>query len=287
MSLKKKSIKIKDRNNNEINPLSLIRKKIDRIDNKIHDLIMSRAELVSDIVKEKRSENFKDIVIYRPAREHEILVRLIKRHKGNISLISLISIWRNLISTYISIQGELKLIFTNNIDNIVNSHFTSEIKKIKKNNSTSCLKGLIENKAHIAILPFPNKYNDWWSKLNNFKGINIVGSLSEGFYGKTSALILSKQKIEYSSNNVALYTLKINSKNTKAYSEFISSKGYNLICKKLLSAKKSIILFSIKVSSDTEINKNLETIENFELEPNLKPKNIGVYSLLSKDILNG
>ena len=287
MSLKKKSIKINDRNNNEINPLSLIRKKIDRIDNKIHDLIMTRAELVSDVVKEKRSENFKDIVIYRPAREHEILVRLIKRHKGNISLISLISIWRNLISTYISIQGELKLIFTNNIDNIVNSHFTSEIKKIKKNNSTSCLKGLIENKAHIAILPFPNKYNDWWSKLNNFKGINIVGSLSEGFYGKTSALILSKQKIEYSSNNVALYTLKINSKNTKAYSEFISSKGYNLICKKLLSAKKSIILFSIKVSSDTEINKNLETIENFELEPNLKPKNIGVYSLLSKDILNG
>ena len=287
MSLKKKSIKIKDRNNNEINPLSLIRKKIDRIDNKIHDLIMTRAELVSDVVKEKRSENFKDIVIYRPAREHEILVRLIKRHKGNISLISLISIWRNLISTYISIQGELKLIFTNNIDNIVNSHFTSEIKKIKKNNSTSCLKGLIENKAHIAILPFPNKYNDWWSKLNNFKGINIVVSLSEGFYGKTSALILSKQKIEYSSNNVALYTLKINSKNTKVYSEFISSKGYNLICKKLLSAKKSIILFSIKVSSDTEINKNLETIENFELEPNLKPKNIGVYSLLSKDILNG
>ena len=287
MSLKKKSIKIKDRNNNEINPLSLIRKKIDRIDNKIHDLIMTRAELVSDVVKEKRSENFKDIVIYRPAREHEILVRLIKRHKGNISLISLISIWRNLISTYISIQGELKLIFTNNIDNIVNSHFTSEIKKIKKNNSTSCLKGLIENKAHIAILPFPNKYNDWWSKLNNFKGVNIVGSLSEGFYGKTSALILSKQKIEYSSNNVALYTLKINSKNTKVYSEFISSKGYNLICKKLLSAKKSIILFSIKVSSDTEINKNLETIENFELEPNLKPKNIGVYSLLSKDILNG
>ena len=287
MSLKKKSIKIKDRNNNEINPLSLIRKKIDRIDNKIHDLIMTRAELVSDVVKEKRSENFKDIVIYRPAREHEILVRLIKRHKGNISLISLISIWRNLISTYISIQGELKLIFTNNIDNIVNSHFTSEIKKIKKNNSTSCLKGLIENKAHIAILPFPNKYNDWWSKLNNFKGINIVGSLSEGFYGKTSALILSKQKIEYSSNNIALYTLKINSKNTRAYSKFISSKGYNLICKKLLSAKKSIILFSIKVSSDTEINKNLETIENFELEPNLKPKNIGVYSLLSKDILNG
>lgn len=287
MPLKKKSIKIKDRNNNEIKPLSMIRKKIDRIDNKIHDLIMTRAELVSDVVKEKRSENFEDIVIYRPAREHEILVRLIKRHKGNISLISLISIWRNLISTYISIQGELKLIFTNNIDNIVNSHFTSEIKKIKKNNSTSCLKGLIENKAHIAILPFPNKYNDWWSKLNNFKGINIVGSLSEGFYGKTSALILSKQKIEYSSNNVALYTLKINSKNTKAYSEFISSKGYNLICKKLLSAKKSIILFSIKVSSDTEINKNLETIENFELEPNLKPKNIGVYSLLSKDILNG
>ena len=155
MPLKKKSIKIKDRNNNEIKPLSLIRKKIDRIDNKIHDLIMTRAELVSDVIKEKRRENSKDIVIYRPAREHEILARLIKRHKGNISLISLISIWRNLISTYISIQGELKLIFSNNIDNIVNSHFTSEIKKIKKNNSTSCLKALIENIPPLLRFLFP------------------------------------------------------------------------------------------------------------------------------------
>jgi hypothetical protein len=41
------------------------------------------------------------------------------------------------------------------------------------------------------------------------------------------------------------------------------------------------------VSSDKEINKKFKTIENFELELNLKPKNIGVYSLLSKDILNG
>ena len=286
MPLKKKSIKIKDRNNNEIKPLSMIRKKIDRIDNKIHDLIMTRAELVSDVVKEKRSENFKDIVIYRPAREHEILVRLIKRHKGNISLISLISIWRNLISTYISIQGELKLTFTDNIENIVNSHFTSEIKKIKKNNSAGCLKSLIENKVQIAILPFPNKNNDWWSKLNNFKGVNIVGSLSEGFYGKTSALIISKQKIEYSSNNIALYTLKINTKNIIVYSKFISSKGYSLICKRLLSSNKSIILFSIKVSSDKEKNNKFKSIENFEVDKNLKPKNIGVYSLMSKDILN-
>ena len=286
MPLKKKSVEINDKNNNVRKPLLLIRKKIDRIDNNIHDLIMNRAELVSEVVKEKRSENIKDIVIYRPAREHEILVRLIKRHKGNISIRSLISIWRNLISTYISIQGELKLTFTDNIENIVNSHFTSEIKKIKKNNSAGCLKSLIENKVQIAILPFPNKNNDWWSKLNNLKGVNIVGSLSEGFYGKTSALIISKQKIEYSSNNMALYTLKINTKNIIVYSKFISSKGYSLICKKLLSFNKSIILFSIKVSSDKEKNNKFKSIENFEVDKNLKPKNIGVYSLMSEDILN-
>ena len=113
MPLKKTSIKPKVKNiNNVKQSLLQIRKKIDNIDSRVHDLLMKRAELVNDVIKVKRKESIKDLTIYRPAREHEILLRLIKRHKGSIRIKSLVSIWRKLISTYISIQGELKLSFS-------------------------------------------------------------------------------------------------------------------------------------------------------------------------------
>ena len=94
------------------NPLQNIRNKIDSIDNKIHDLLIERAEIVEKVVEEKRKYKEANLVVYRPSREHEILVRIIQRHKGNLPEKSLINIWRNLISSYINMQAELTLNFS-------------------------------------------------------------------------------------------------------------------------------------------------------------------------------
>ena len=287
MPLKKTSIKPKVKNiNNVQRSLLQIRKKIDNIDSRVHDLLMKRAELVNDVIKVKRKESIKDLTIYRPAREHEILLRLIKRHKGIIPIKSLVSIWRKLISTYISIQGELKLSFSDRIDDIVNDYFNADIKKIKTKSSIGSLKNLYENKCNITILPFPSKKNDWWSKLSNFSGINVVGSLSDSLNGDIAALVLSKQNIEYAEINTALYTTKINSKSVKLYSNFLTSKGFTVICKKLITSKKSIILFSIQVTSEIEQRLKINSIKNFQSDKNVNPEFIGVFSTINKEIIN-
>ena len=57
MPLKKTIIKPKVKNiNNVKQSLLLIRKKIDNIDSRVHDLLMKRAELVNDVIKVKRKE---------------------------------------------------------------------------------------------------------------------------------------------------------------------------------------------------------------------------------------
>ena len=288
MPSKKTSIKPKVKNiNNVQHSLLKIRKKIDNIDSRVHDLLMQRAELVNDVIKVKRKESIKDLTIYRPAREHEILLRLIKRHKGIIPIKSLVSIWRKLISTYISIQGELKLSFSDKIDDIVNDYFSAEIKKIKTKSSIISLKNLYENKCNITILPFPSKKNDWWFKLSNFPGINVVGSLSDSLNGDIVALVLSKQNIEYAEINTALYTTQINPKNIKLYSNFLTSMGFTVICNKLLTSKKYIILFSIQVNSEIEQNLKITSIKNFQLDKNVNLKFIGVFSKIDKEIING
>ena len=56
-----------------------IRKKIDELDNRIHDTLMERAELVLKIGEEKRKNK---IQIVQPAREARMLRRLLARHRG-------------------------------------------------------------------------------------------------------------------------------------------------------------------------------------------------------------
>ena len=288
MPLKKTSIAIKIKKPNK-NKLSLlrIRKKIDKIDNKVHDLLIARADLVKDVIKEKRKENNSNIIIYRPAREYEILIRLIKRHKGIMSLKSLISIWRSLISAYISIQGPLKVTFAGNIDEIVNHHFGADIKKIKNKSSLSCFKTLVNNMSNIVVLPFPSKQYDWWSNLNNYPKISVIGGLSDALSGDIQALVLSKQDIEYASNNISLYTYKIAVKNLKQYSDFLTTNGFVLICKKLITSKLSIILFSTIVASELENKNKLNILENYKFGDNEKPRFVGVFSAIDKEILNG
>ena len=288
MSLKKSINKYKTSNVSEsIDTIHNIRNKIDRIDNKIHDLIIKRAEIVEQVVKEKKKENKHSLVIYRPAREHEILVRLLKRHRGNLSEKSLINIWRNLISTYIEMQGELTLSYCGNLDKIVNDHFGFGINKTKTKTALDALKSVNENKSQITVLPFPNKGNDWWIKFSNFEGINVIGSISESDHGIPQALILGKQNIEYSNYNIVLYILKIESKNIKAYSELLFLNDYIIFAVKIIGNNKAIIIFSTKVSSCEEAEDKIKSIKNTQFNINTPPKIMGVFAIFDEGVLNG
>ena len=135
--------------------LQNIRNNIDNIDNKIHDLLIERAEIVEQVVKEKKKINENNLVVYRPSREHEILIRIIQRHKGNLPEKSLINIWRNLISSYISMQAELTLSFSADLYEIVNNHFGGDIKKyssfLSSKNYNIIADRVIENGQSVII----------------------------------------------------------------------------------------------------------------------------------------
>ena len=259
--------------------LQNIRNKIDSIDNSIHDLLIERAEIVEQVAEEKKKYNKTNLVVYRPSREYEILIRIIQRHKGTLPKKSLISIWRNLISAYIGMQAELTLSFGSDLDEIVNSHFGSNIKKEKAITSSVALKSLNENKVHIAILPYPNKDNDWWVNSINFDSIFVIGSISENYIGVPKALILGKQKIEYANKNIVLAVLKIKSEVVKEYSSFLLLNYCNIIAEKCIENDKSIIIFSTKVGSQEEIEDKIKSIENNKFNLQNRAKILGVYAV--------
>jgi len=261
------------------NPLQNIRNKIDIIDNKIHDLLIERAEIVEKVVEEKRKYKEANLVVYRPSREHEILVRIIQRHKGNLPEKSLINIWRNLISSYINMQAELTLNFSSTLDKIVNNHFGGDIKKEKTTTAIEAMKKLNENKVNITVLPYPNTHNDWWAKFKSFENIFVIGSISENYIGVPQALILGKQNFEYADKNIVLSLLEIQSKDQKRYNSLLLSEDYSIVAEKNIGNGKSVIIFATKAISREEIEDKIKSIKNNKFNLQDSPEIMGLYAV--------
>ena len=261
------------------NPLQNIRNKIDIIDNKIHDLLIERAEIVEKVVEEKRKYKEANLVVYRPSREHEILVRIIQRHKGNLPEKSLINIWRNLISSYINMQAELTLNFSSTLDKIVNNHFGGDIKKEKTTTAIEAMKKLNENKVNITVLPYPNTHNDWWAKFKSFENIFVIGSISENYIGVPQALILGKQNFEYADKNIVLALLEIQSKDLKKSSSLLLLEDYSIVAEKNIGNGKSVIIFATKASSREEIEGKIKSIKNNKFNLQDSPEIMGLYAV--------
>ena len=83
--------------------LADLRKEIDRIDEAMHRLLIERSEIIDRLIAVKRSQESGSA--FRPAREAEMMRRLVKRHKGILPLDTVESIWRVIISTFTYVQA--------------------------------------------------------------------------------------------------------------------------------------------------------------------------------------
>src|SRR5581483_4979252 len=83
--------------------LADLRKEIDRIDEAMHKLLMERGEIIGRLISVKRSQETGSA--FRPAREAEMMRRLVQRHKGGLPLDTVESIWRVIISTFTYVQA--------------------------------------------------------------------------------------------------------------------------------------------------------------------------------------
>src|ERR1700745_4234157 len=83
--------------------LAELRREIDRIDEAMHGLLMERGEIIDRLIATKKSQETGSA--FRPAREAEMMRRLVKRHKGILPIDTVESIWRVIISTFTYVQA--------------------------------------------------------------------------------------------------------------------------------------------------------------------------------------
>lgn len=205
--------------------LSEIRIKIDKIDDKVHDLLMERASLVSSIAEAKRKSNLQ---VVQPAREARMIRRLLARHKGPLPKATVIRIWRELVGSVSLLQTGLSVVVASHKDEVVTSHFWDSAKNyfgsvvpMKKTNSYAGAIAAVRNQeASFAVLPWPelDENSAWWTHLFEQHGekMNIICALPFGNTKKDSnlsvkSIVISKFDFLPSEDDVTFLGLELSS----------------------------------------------------------------------------
>src|SRR5436189_4287161 len=83
--------------------LADLRREIDRIDEAMHRLLMERGDIIDRLIATKKTAESGSA--FRPAREADMMKRLVERHRGLLPLDTVESIWRVIISTFTYVQA--------------------------------------------------------------------------------------------------------------------------------------------------------------------------------------
>src|SRR5881275_1885189 len=78
--------------------LADLRREIDRIDEAMHRLLMERGDIIDRLIATKKTAESSSA--FRPAREAQMMRRLVERHKGILPLDTAEGIWRVIIATF-------------------------------------------------------------------------------------------------------------------------------------------------------------------------------------------
>jgi chorismate mutase len=92
--------KASDQNNPS---LAGLRQEIDRIDEAMHALLIERGGIIDQLIAVKKSQETGSA--FRPAREADMMRRLVQRHHGSLPFDTVESIWRVIISTFTYVQA--------------------------------------------------------------------------------------------------------------------------------------------------------------------------------------
>jgi len=147
--------------------LAALREELNRIDNTLHDLIMERAAIAESVAASKG-----DAPVWRPAREAQILRRLIERHNGPFPRAALVAIWREIISAMVRLQGEFAIAvhvpeIDRNCRGLARDHFGGEAPMAFYGSARAVLTAVQDGSASVGVLPLPEDSEEapWWMVL--------------------------------------------------------------------------------------------------------------------------
>jgi chorismate mutase len=168
----------------ETGPPSLadLRRDIDRIDEAMHRLLMERGEIIDRLISVKQTQETGSA--FRPAREADMMRRLVERHRGILPLDTAESIWRVIISTFTYVQAPFAVhadlsAGDAHIRDSARFHFGFTVPFVAHMGAASVVEAVSASKGDLGLVPAfaVAGAGAWWSALEFDSAPKIIARL--------------------------------------------------------------------------------------------------------------
>lgn len=166
--------------------LAALRREIDTLDERLHDLLMRRAEVVAEIGRAKSAAGG---ATYRPAREAQLTRRLLERHHGPMPAPDLVRIWREIVGSATRLQGDFTIAYctidsAGSADHLIALHFGPGSRVRREESPLAVIAAVSRGEVQAGLVPLPGQEETaaWWSDLGEgaggaSAGVHIVSRL--------------------------------------------------------------------------------------------------------------
>ncbi len=146
-----------------------LRRRLDEIDDKLQDLLIDRAQIVSLVAASKKDGNRP---AYQPAREAEIIRRLVGRHRGALPAATLTRIWREMLAATVRLQSPFSVAVFAPADrpgfwDLARDHYGSNTPMSAYDTVGQVIRAVAGETSSVGVLPLPKagEPDPWWPHL--------------------------------------------------------------------------------------------------------------------------
>jgi len=182
--------------------LADLRRRLDAIDDRIHEAIMERAFVVESIAALKQSTGQPS---FRPGRVAEILRRLMARHKGPFPRQSMLRIWCEMLGGTVSMQGPFTVAIAvpdtgPGLKDVARDYFGSLAPMTVLRSGLEVVSAVGDSRATVGVVPMPSDKEAaaWWPALAGARGqgLRVIARLpfadfSDGRDPRDVALVIA------------------------------------------------------------------------------------------------
>ena len=147
-----------------------LRRRIDEIDDRLQDLLIERLEIVASVAAHKRGQGA--IPAHQPAREAEIIRRLVRRRGGAFPPATLVRMWRELLAATVRLQSSFAVAVyappqALGYWDLARDHYGSHTPMVPYRSPSQVIGAVMEGQAAVGVLPMPieDEADPWWRHL--------------------------------------------------------------------------------------------------------------------------
>src|SRR3954471_13050985 len=162
--------------------LTELRREIDRIDESMHRLLMERGEIIDRLIATKQTQESGSA--FRPAREADMMRRLVDRHQGILPLDTVESIWRVIIATFTYVQAPFSVhadlsAGDAHMRDSARFHFGFTVPFVAHVGAAAVVAAVSESKGDLGLVPASAAAGGsaWWSALEFDAAPKIIARL--------------------------------------------------------------------------------------------------------------